>query len=252
MLVSALGGKGGRNVTFSQLTELTGRRLRVSVTDVHAGRHAWLDEQSTPDLSVAEAVRASSAVPFIYPPVLLDGRLFVDGGLLRNLPFDAFDGDSLAYLTQSTWRHSADDERPWRRRWRAVSAAASAVRPRRQRAVLALSIRGTDGDPSPTRARDFRTFAARLLGVLMWGGDSPNAFPEDAPHLDVVRIDTVNVSAADFALDGPTRARLIASGWRAVSQHLVICGHVNKARPPPDWLVQILANYSKGELLELS
>ena len=38
----------------------------------------------------ARAVRASSAVPFVYPPVQLGKRLFVDGGLVRNLAWDAF------------------------------------------------------------------------------------------------------------------------------------------------------------------
>ncbi|HET8541124.1 MAG TPA: patatin-like phospholipase family protein [Anaeromyxobacter sp.] len=35
---------------------------------------------------VARAVRASSAIPGVFEPVLLDGRLLVDGGVVANLP----------------------------------------------------------------------------------------------------------------------------------------------------------------------
>lgn len=38
--------------------------------------------------SLVQAMRASMAVPGIFDPVLLDGRLLVDGGLARNLPVD--------------------------------------------------------------------------------------------------------------------------------------------------------------------
>lgn len=38
--------------------------------------------------SVADALRASIALPGILPPVIIDGQVLVDGGILRNLPTD--------------------------------------------------------------------------------------------------------------------------------------------------------------------
>jgi NTE family protein len=39
--------------------------------------------------SLSDAVAASMAVPGLTPPVVLDGRLLIDGGVLDNLPIDA-------------------------------------------------------------------------------------------------------------------------------------------------------------------
>jgi NTE family protein len=52
-----------------------------SATDLGTGREVWLREGS-----VAAAVRASCALPGLFTPVLLDGRLLVDGGLVDPVP----------------------------------------------------------------------------------------------------------------------------------------------------------------------
>jgi NTE family protein len=41
---------------------------------------------------VADAVRASSSIPGLFEPTVLDGRALVDGGLLNNLPADVARG----------------------------------------------------------------------------------------------------------------------------------------------------------------
>lgn len=43
------------------------------------------------EFSVARAVRASSAIPFVFEPVLVRGATWVDGGLLSNFPIQLFD-----------------------------------------------------------------------------------------------------------------------------------------------------------------
>ena len=43
------------------------------------------------EFSVAHAVRASSAVPFVLQPVRVSGSTWVDGGLLSNFPVELFD-----------------------------------------------------------------------------------------------------------------------------------------------------------------
>lgn len=50
-------------------------------TDLATGREIWLREGS-----VAAAVRASAALPGLFAPVLRDGRLLVDGGLVNPVP----------------------------------------------------------------------------------------------------------------------------------------------------------------------
>lgn len=50
-------------------------------TDLASGREVWLREGS-----VVDAVRASIALPGLLTPVLQDGRLLVDGGLVNPVP----------------------------------------------------------------------------------------------------------------------------------------------------------------------
>ena len=59
-----------------------------------AGPHPW-DLESygiDPDkFSVARAVHASSAIPYVFEPVRVGGATWVDGGLLSNFPVELFD-----------------------------------------------------------------------------------------------------------------------------------------------------------------
>lgn len=50
-------------------------------TALHSGAEVWLREGST-----IEAVRASIALPALFTPVLHDGRILVDGGLVNPVP----------------------------------------------------------------------------------------------------------------------------------------------------------------------
>lgn len=50
-------------------------------TSLDAGTEVWLREGST-----IEAVRASIALPALFMPVVLDGRILVDGGLVNPVP----------------------------------------------------------------------------------------------------------------------------------------------------------------------
>ena len=57
------------------------RDYAAVATDFQSGREIWLREGR-----VAEAVRASIALPGLFTPVERDGRLLVDGGLVNPVP----------------------------------------------------------------------------------------------------------------------------------------------------------------------
>ncbi len=52
-------------------------------TDIEIGKQVVLDKGV-----LAQALFASSALPSVFSPVILDGRLLVDGGVLNNYPID--------------------------------------------------------------------------------------------------------------------------------------------------------------------
>lgn len=57
--------------------------FRAVAADIETGDMVVLDHGS-----LARAIRASMSVPGVFAPVEIDGRLLVDGGIVRNLPVD--------------------------------------------------------------------------------------------------------------------------------------------------------------------
>ncbi|TNF74658.1 MAG: patatin [Acidobacteria bacterium] len=57
--------------------------FRAVATDIHTGEAVVLGHGN-----LATAMRASMAIPTVFTPVSLDGRLLVDGGLSNNVPVD--------------------------------------------------------------------------------------------------------------------------------------------------------------------
>ncbi len=55
--------------------------IEVVTTSLTDGRERWIGHGPA-----AEAILASSAIPSIFPPVVIDGDLLVDGGVVNNVP----------------------------------------------------------------------------------------------------------------------------------------------------------------------
>jgi NTE family protein len=72
---------------------ITFRDSRIPIAlvcaDLPRGETVVLTSDSTPSCSLIDAVMATCAFPGIFPPVRLEDRLLVDGGLLNNVPADA-------------------------------------------------------------------------------------------------------------------------------------------------------------------
>jgi NTE family protein len=67
-------------------------RLRIAVVDRRSGRRVLLGAPGAPTASVADAVLASCAVPWLFAPVEIGGREYVDGGVWSPTNLDAAPG----------------------------------------------------------------------------------------------------------------------------------------------------------------
>ena len=67
------------NLTFAELK----LPLKIAATDMYSGEKVILSEGR-----VVDAIRASLAIPIIFPPWEVDGRLLTDGGVSNPLPID--------------------------------------------------------------------------------------------------------------------------------------------------------------------
>lgn len=181
-------------------------RLVVTVADVTLGqliRLPWdyqrvygLDPDEQP---VADAVRASTAIPFFYRPATLkgiDGRVstLVDGGLLSNFPIDSLD--------------RSDGEAP---RWPTFG-------------VTLLPDLPVDNDQVIPALRPLHlvrppTLLERVVTTLLVGRDQAYlSHPRVSAR--TIRVDTNDVGVLDFDLTDRQKATLFDDGSLAASDFL--------------------------------
>jgi len=72
---------GGRTNDFRQLD----RRLFVVATDLNTGEAARFGGPGLDHVPISQAIQASTALPGLYPPVEIEGRVYADGALLRTM-----------------------------------------------------------------------------------------------------------------------------------------------------------------------
>lgn len=94
-------------ITFRQFYYLTGIDFRVTGTNITRNAPMYFSVVDTPDFPVVEAVGISMNIPILYKPILVNCEvdlnrigssynekykgLYVDGGMVNNLPLHAFD-----------------------------------------------------------------------------------------------------------------------------------------------------------------
>jgi NTE family protein len=73
-------------------------RLRIAAVDRRSGARVLFGAPGAPDASVRDAVLASCAVPWLFAPVVIGGREYVDGGVWSPVNLDAAPGGRGAHV----------------------------------------------------------------------------------------------------------------------------------------------------------
>jgi NTE family protein len=73
-------------------------RLRVAAVDRSSGARVLFGAPGAPDAEVPDAVLASCAVPWLFAPVTIGGREYVDGGVWSPVNLDAAPGGRGAHV----------------------------------------------------------------------------------------------------------------------------------------------------------
>ncbi len=76
--------------TLKETTDRTGIGLTVIASDIGRRQMIVFNDQLTPNVPVANAVRMSMSIPFFFKSVTYNGCPVVDGGLLSNYPMFLF------------------------------------------------------------------------------------------------------------------------------------------------------------------
>jgi len=91
------------DLTFLEFTKKTGMNFVVTGSNVSLAKPEYFSVDTTPTMSVVQAIRISISLPFIMKPVIYKDMLYVDASLFNNFPVDYFNvqqpfQDSLALL----------------------------------------------------------------------------------------------------------------------------------------------------------
>ena len=83
-------------LSFKDLHEMDTYELKVFATNINTTNFQEFSFNKTPDVKIAEAVRASMSIPFFFnawqfPNGEFNKHIFIDGGVLNNYPIFAFE-----------------------------------------------------------------------------------------------------------------------------------------------------------------
>jgi NTE family protein len=156
---STVEGRVRRSAIMARLpsTSWPERSLLITAVDVATGELIVFDKESGVDL--VEAVAASCAVPGVWPPVEIGGRMFIDGGVRSLTNADlAVDCDKVLVLTTS-----ALDSPP---RWGSLDSEVEVLAPAHVLVVYAdnESRAAFGSNPFSPNSRPASAYAGRDLG----------------------------------------------------------------------------------------
>lgn len=180
-LIAAKTGRKG--TTFAELRARGGLELKVVGTNLSRRTARVFPDATTQDMPIVKAVRISIAIPLFFEAKRLEGDLYVDGGLLWNLPVEAFD---------------PPDE----------------INPR----TLGLLVQERD-NPEPWPIDGARSYAMALFATILRAQDADlQLSPGDRSR--VVTIDDLGISAVHFGITREQKSALIDNGYAATRKYL--------------------------------
>ena len=103
---------GKEDVTFQELYEFRPNmpKLHISAYCVSLGRTEYFSRDTTPNMSVIDALCMTIAVPFLFSSVEWNGRRYIDGGTLEETPSGPFVGkDDVFVLKMAYNEHTTYD-----------------------------------------------------------------------------------------------------------------------------------------------
>ena len=105
--ILSLGGLS-EHATLRDLHRFTRTDFVVAVTNLSEERGEYLHHETHPTVTVIDAVCASSAIPYVFQPVRIDGVVYVDGCLTLSHP-DPFPEERTAHLMLQTQKNAQTD-----------------------------------------------------------------------------------------------------------------------------------------------
>jgi NTE family protein len=169
-------------ITFSELK--TGVRLSVVVTNLTKQRADIYSIDTTPSMSIVDAVRASMSIPLFFRCVRYNGDIIVDGGVAHNYPinlFDRYEGETIGFRLDTT------DE--------------------------------INREPHIFEINSFSEYTTALVNYLLEAANNRHLSAENKAR--TIFIDRAGVAAVDFDVSERKIKQLIQNGAEAVRRYFI-------------------------------
>jgi len=161
--------------------EWPAQRLLIAAVDADTGECATFDSAS--GVSLIEAVSASCAVPGVWPPVQINGRRWMDGGMRSAANADLAAGFDRVVVLAPLWRGMRVMP-PALRQCQQLAAAGSAVvlvTPNAESVAAMGNVLDSAGRGPAARAGHAQAGAVLSDVAAVWSGPARSAGPSPAP-----------------------------------------------------------------------
>jgi len=78
------------DINFRDFSKATGKNFVVTGSNVSLAKVEYFSIDTTPEMSVVDAVRISISLPFVMKPVVYKECIYVDGSIFNNFPIEYF------------------------------------------------------------------------------------------------------------------------------------------------------------------
>lgn len=76
--------------TFLDIAKNKGINIHIQCTHFHTLREFTFNVDNTPNVLLLDAIFASMSIPLVYKPYKIGNELYIDGGLINNIPVTQF------------------------------------------------------------------------------------------------------------------------------------------------------------------
>lgn len=175
---------GNAEITFADLYKSTNTDLKVFACDLNRASPQEFSNIETPEVKVAEAIRASMSIPFLFhawkfPDGKPNDHIYVDGGVLYNFPMTAFENHDN---------------------------------------TLGFFIKTVD-DKVDLDYNQITTFTHRIFKSMLYGQDI-DFLDRQGNGKNVVYLENLGIASNNFRISSKDKERLYEAGKKATTDYL--------------------------------
>ncbi len=192
-------GQGDGDLTFAQLRDRGGRDLYAFASNLNTQTYLELSARTTPDVAIIQAVRASMALPMVFPAWKIEGignqHIYCDGGMMNNYPISFFD--------EPPFLPAGEEANPETLGFMFLAPRANAVRP-------------DDG----LGFGNMETYMKFLMEAIIIGVSSSLQVPSIQRRTVMVNVHATGISSVHFKISQKEVDVLIDTGRQALTGYL--------------------------------